>query len=778
MPRKFSGLVSQSQSHIKRDILTPKLSSLTPCPGLHVYKSRSPPRHSLALKPVLTGTDMPGTGTVKRFHTEILSKDRRNLVSASGRSTTSSCVAPSFQPPEHESRLEATDPRRLYTSGTGAEDPSQDPFEDTVPSPQAQKEHIKARSTPYGPILEVNQADKVPVEKSLPSENAILSPHAIQIDLVEPRATWNCLPQTQDFNEYSHEQALQPRGSIADGLASMVERGWVGGDTFGQNHSDDEIVSHTMFHISDTRLDSRSDSLSEMPRSKKVPSYSGSLSVSTAETRSESQHSIGQDTPPRVKQKEPRTFLNRGSQKRRQRQTKCSPSVDITQRSGSDSGVRYLKNELANPTGKRRAWTLHHPGRSTSTHSQTQRQVLPTIGPSHARDHRSSEQDRHSMKSQPSREGSTPKSGFDLTMLGDEELRQNSAALSKMPGSRRSSSNTKESTRSVSRSASFFKKFPWYKVALIDKRPVVQDVSKGRCGNDRTSRSTRAAQHDPISNQSELPRDFSKPHALVECIQEQDGNAPKIKTPTDQGPIDRKTEDSVTSSYNKTCSQPSLQLMTSPPEIQRVPEHSRDLHGPSSTIAEERLPEYSHQVIKDVIGHAQSPTRTSSSGTQPRLSSHSGSIDASFESPTPGDVLQSLQPQWPEEKEHSRMQSYNSSCAHATKLPANSRPKQRSSDSGTARPEQESAAAPNHSHQLRSKVVNMFPKRVGTWTDSMPANVHKSDQNGPARQEVKERGKGIKKIQVTVTFDGAEELVIEATMKRRDEQEELWRTMA
>ncbi len=754
-------------------------SPLTPCPGLHVYKSRSPPRPSLLLKPALNGTDMPGTGTIKRFHTENILKDHRN-VSAFGGSTRSSDATPSFHPQEQQSSL---GPFTLSRLPRGSENPSPNLLKDTVPSPDSQRkqDHITASSKPYGLLSEVNEVENVPVGNPSPSETAILSPRAIQTDLVEPRATWNCLPQISNHNrDYSHEKALKPQRSIADKLSSMVERGWVGGDTFGKVYNDDEFGSHTTeseVHIRDTRLDSRSDSLSETSRIQKVPSYNGSLSVSTVERRSESQHSIRQDIAPHVKQ-EPKILVYRGSQKRRQRQRKRSSAVDVTQRSSSDIGLPYQKREFPAPTGKRRAWTLHHLGRSTSSPSQIQREASPIT-------HRSSEQGHEPTTLPPPHGDSTSKSGFDPTILRDEQLGQDSTALSKVTGSRRSSSNLRESTRSTSRSTSFFKKFPWYKVTLVDKQPVVRDLSKGGRGNDSISKSHRAVQYNPTSDQTEVSRGFSNSHALVGCAGcagcgHEGENPPKTKTPPNQGPLCQQVIDSTTPSH-KVSSKPSLlQLTTSPQELNerqvldqiwRGPERPQGSRASSSKITEGWLVGSPRQVVKDVVGHAQSPTRTGPSNTQPRFLSQTESMDASFESATSGDVLQSLHPQWPETKEHSRLQSYASSYAGSTKPKADDRPEQGSSGSGTARPEQEFTPSPDPSHNLRSKVVNWSPKRLGTQTVSSPAGEHKSDHHRHMRRELKGRAKGIKKIQVTVTFDGAEELVIEATLKKKDRQE-------
>lgn len=752
---------------------------------LHVHQLRSPPRPSSAFKPVLTSTDMSGSDNCKQIRSEILSKDHRNLVSAYGGSTRSSDAAPSFRPQQEQQwSLGQTAPTKLSFRDRGAEHSS---LKLLKPSRHAQRNqgHITVPSAPHVPISEVGQVGKAPMGDSSPSETNILSPHAIQKDLIEPRATWYHLPQTEDRNnDYIHEPALKPRRSIADKLSSMVERGWVGGDTFGKIYSDNEFESHTTepeVHIRDTRPDSKSDSLNETPRLKKVPSYSELLSVSTAETRSKSQHSSGRDTVPHVKQKEPRFFMYHGSQKRRQRQEKRSPAVNRAQRSSSDDAAHYLKTEYATPTRNRRAWTLHHLGRCTSNHSQIQREVSPTVWPPYARDHRSNEQDHESTKTPPSHEGSTTQSGFELSMLRDEQLHHDSAAPSKVTGLRRSSSNTKESTRSAMRSTSFFKKFPWYKVALVDKQPVGQDLSKVGRGKDRTSKSTPAPQYDPTLEPFGLSRGVSRSHTLVRCGSKEDEDTLKTKNPPNPGPIDQRAMDAI-KSCREVSSQSSLQLVTSPQEvnedqglerIQRVPERPQDPPTPSSQMTEERQLRYPHQVIENVIGHEPSPPRTGSSGTQPRVLSQSESMAASFESPLAGDVLQSLQPQSSERKEQSGMQSNTSSYADSTKLHVDVGPKQRPSGPGTTRPEQESTSSPNPFHQHRSKVVNLSPKCLGTSTDS---SVHRSSQHGPMRREIDARGKGIKRIQVIVTFDGTEDLVVEATLKK--DGQEHWRAMA
>ena len=786
--RALQGFSNQAQ------IVTRSHSPVTPCPSrwLHVYKSRSLPKPFLALKPVLTGTDMLATGTIKRCHTEILSKDHQKFASASVGSTRSSDIAPISQLKDQQSTLESSAQTRLYDRARVAQNPSPNLFADTAPSQYVQRnqDHITAAtpSTPYVSRSEVDQVDDMPVENSPPPEKTILSSHAIQPDLVEPWSTWNCLPQAEDHDNYnSHEQALKSRGSIAEKLGSIVERGWVGGDAFGNTYGD-ESASHTresIFHVRDATFDSGSNFLSEMARPTKMPSYNRALSVSIAEARSESQRSSGQDTPPHAKQKEPRKFVYPVSQKQMQGHAERNPAVKRTQRSSSGSGVQRLKTEFAPHTKNRRAWTLHHLDRSTSNHSQIQREASPPILPSYTRGHCISELDHESRKPPLSREGSTSQSGFDPSMLRDKQPRQDSAVILKITGSRRSSSNMKESTRPASRSTSFFKKFPWYKVALVDKQSVVSDLSKGGSGNDRISRSNRNVHHNPTSNQTELSQGVSNSHSLVEYGHEEDENAPRRKTPRDQGPTDQQAAGALTS-YYKAFSQPSPQLMTSPQEmderqvlgqIRKAPERPQASQATNPNITEERLLRNPHQVVKDVFGYAQSLTRAGPSDTQPRFPSQSGSMDASFESPFLGDVFRSPQSQWSEAKEHSRMRSYTSSYANSTRLRRDDRPEQGSYSSGTTRQEQESTASPNSSHALRSKVVNLSRKSLGTLADSLPASVQRSDQHGHVREEVKGRGKGIKKIQVTVTFDGAEDLEIEATLKKKERQEH-WRTMA
>ena len=750
----------------------------------HVHELRSPPRPSPTFNPVPTGTGMPSSDSVKRFHKEILPKDHWNLVNAYGGSTRSSDAAPSFRPQrEQQWFFGQRAPMEVSAGGIGAESPSRKLLKDAGQSPHAQRNQDTAPNAPYVPISVSNQVSKAPMGNSSPSETNILSPHAIQTDLIEPRATWYSLPQTDDRNDdFGHEPALKPRGSIADKLSSMVERGWVGGDTFGKIDSNNEFASHTMepeVHSRDTKPDSKSNSLSETPHLKKAPSYSNHLSVSSVGMRSESQHSSGQDTIPHVKQKEPRDLMYRGPQKARQRQANDSPAVKDTQRSSSNSAARDLKTEYATSTRNRRAWTLHHFGRYNSNHCQFQRETSPPIWPPFPLDHRSNEQNHEPTKTPPSHEGSTTESAFELSMLRDEHFRHDPAALSKVTGSRRSSSNTKESTRSAMRSTSFFKKFPWYKVALVDRQPVVRDLSNVGRGKDRTSRSTPPPQYDPTPAPPEVSIGLSNSHALVRCGSEEHENTLKPKNPRDQGPIDQQAMDAM-KPYRRTSSQPSLQFVTSPQEEggdqdlepMRAPDRPKDPPAACSKTTEEEHLRCPGQVVEDVIGHAPSPPRTGSSGTQPRVLSQLESITASFETPLAGDVLESFQPRWSEGKEQSEMRSYTASHADSRKSHVDFGITQPPSSSATTRPEQETSTSPKPSLQHQSKVVNLSPKRVGTPTES---SVQSSGQHGAMRREIEGRGKGIKKIQVIVIFDGAEDLMVEATLSE-DGQEHL-RTM-
>lgn len=767
--RALQGFLDRTQDGIR------SRSPLTPCP-LHVYKSRSSPRPPFVSKPVLTGACMPDTCTVKRFHAQIPSKSDRNIVNAPGGPARFSDLAFSFQPQEQQTTLRPSTTLRSYPRGRGAGMPYSTLSKDTVLSSSAQRsqDSVTATSTPQGSPSEPDQGDvkDVPGEKKSPPEGSILSPHAIQADLVEPRATWNCLSLTTDRDKrYIHEQALTARGSIADKLGIMVERGWVANDIFGKVCSDDGLASQateSRSRLLDTKKDSLSDSLDEVLRLKKVPLYSRSLPVLDDEARSESQHSVVQS---HVKQKKVRTSVYQGPQQRRKREARRSHAGNTPQRSISDAGVQYLKTEPATWNKKRRTWTLHHLGRSKSDYSQIQPETCPTIGQSYAWDHRSSEQDHGSMRLPPSRDDSIPKSGFDLTMLRDEQLTQDSALLSKINRSRYSSATTRASTRSVSRSTSFIKKFPWYKLALVDK-PVAYGLSKGGCGGDRTSRAIQAACRDPSSNQIELSRGVSKSHTPTDCGDEENLDSQKMKTAPHQGPIDQQAIDAVTS-YCRATSQPSLQLMASPQEVNerqppRVPERPHGSHANSLRTGEEQLSSNPHQYAKDVLGRERGPTRTGRFGMQPRVSSQSWSIDTSSDTPVTGDVLQAYQIQEPEVKEPSCLQSHTCSFAKSAMLHPINRPWGGLSGSETARPEQGSTARPSFSHGPRSEMVNLAPKRLGSGAGPLPANVQRSDQYGHTGRESQGGGKGIKKIQVTVTFDGVEDLVIEARLKKRD----------
>ena len=741
---------------------------LTPCPPrrLHVYKLRSPPRSSSAPKSLLTGAEMPRMGSVKHIRSEILSKDSRSLVSASGGSARSLSHAPSFPPQEKQPSLELATPGSLSMKGRRAGNPSLKLFKDTVPSGSAQRnrEHIKVPSAPGGILSEDDQIGSVPMKVSSLSGEAILSPRAIQIDLVEPQATWSPFPQADGRgNSYFRQQILKPRASIADKLVSMVEQGWEEGDPFGKGYNDNEYLTHALKSESyprDSRPDRGDDSSSQKLGLRKILPRNESYSVQTAPQQSELQPATRRYAPLR---NEPQTFVSRGSQKQMQLQPKRSSAVNTNQRSNSDFGVCYLKSESAVPRREQRAWTLPLFDRLTSDKGHIQRYVFPTLWPYHIRGHRSGVRDLRSTRSPPSSKGSLSQPGLDLRILGDEP-----AAVSKITGSRRSSSNTKGSTRSASRRTSFFKRFPWYKVALVDKHPEVQDSSKQGSNNYRALGSRRATQHDPTSSQIELLPSASNSHTLVGCGYEENDNATKTGTPKNQGSIGQQAPNALTS-YYESSSQSSIQQTTSPQEVNawrvleqvdeapRAPERSQKPHANSGSSAK-----------------AQPSSR---SGTLTRLLSHSGSTVASLESPISGYNSQSFQPLWPEVKDDPRLQLHDTSFANSTKLQADGRYKHGLCDSGTVKLDSESTTSPNPSNDFGSKMDKSTSKHFGGWTDSVPASGHRSDQGRLVRREVKGRGNGIKKIQITVTFDGAEDLVVEAKLKKKDQRDH-WRTMA
>ena len=748
-----------------------------------LHRSHTPitpcPRPSIGLKSVLVGTKKPNIGSIDPFHNQFLAKEHRTLLSAPGGSASFADVALIFQRQEQQPSLRPAMSSKSDIKDRGTETPTT-LFEDNVASSHAQRNHVKAPRTPYESVSKIDQADNVPAENSSPAEISIFSPHAIQADLVEPRATWGCLPQTEDRNnDCIHEQDLKPRGSIADKLGSMVEWGWVGGDRLGILDYEDGFASHSTEpknQIRDPRLNSESAPY-ETPRLKKVASSSDS-SASTAEIRTEMQHSTGQATPPHSKHKEPEAFVYCGPQKGRKRQAKRSSAVQTPQRSSSDFGVRHRETELASPRGMRRARTMQYLGHSTSIHSQLQSEAPPSIWSSHAWDYRSSGLDHYPTKSPPSRECSIIESGFDLTMLRDEQLDPDAPALSKDTSTRCSTSETKESARSTSRSTSFFRRFPWYKVALIDKQPVIHSLSKGDCGN-RTSRTARVVQHDPPFNQIELSQHVSKSYTPTECPRGEGTNSPNMRIPPHQDPIDQQAVD-VKTLYCKASSQPTIELVKSqnemneqqPPEsIQTALERPQDSYAASLTIGDERLSKSPHLIVKDVIGHKQGSKMTRPPGTQPRDPSQSGTMDANFESLRQGDVQQSLQSQGPKMKQHSQTQSYTFSHRKPTKRRADTRTETGSSSSEVTRPEKGFSAGASLDLQPRSEVVNFAPKCVGNGTGSLPTSVHESEEDGPPRRGVQGRGKGIKKIQVTVTFDGAEDLVVDAMLRKRYRRE-------
>ena len=738
------------------------------------------PRSSFELDPVsFTISDID---TPKGIHDQRFSKVPQNLVGTPEKLASLSDVAPFFRWQEQRLSSGPADASQSHIRGEGEEVLCKSLFEDSMPSSCAQKDQdlVTALSSPRLSLSEGGRVDNIPARSSTPSGKSILSPHAIQADLVEPQTAWICLPQTEDRNnDYVHGQALKPRGSIAEKLGSLVEQGWEGDETYSIVYSNNKCpqdATGSEFSIRNLRLDSRSDD--EAPSLKQAPSHRRSPSVSVADMRSTSQRSTGQANIPSVEQKVPRKFMHRNLQREDKGQSEASYAVKTPQRSRSDIAVRYLKAEPTNPRGKRRARTLHSLGRLTSRHDQTQLEASAKNTYSYAWDYRDCAQDLTPTTLPLSCERSVPKPSSDLAIPRNEQLDQDFAALLKNASSRRSSSDTKASTRSISRSTSFFKKFPWYKVALVDKESVNHGLSRGGWGTERTSRATHGVHLDSTSNQIELSRGVNRPSTFVGSEREKDEGCPK-EQPSHQDPVDQQAGDTMTS-YYKASSQPDLQSMTCSEEMnerdvleraQRVPQRLQDSYIGISNTRDERLSKYPHHVVKNASGHAQGSRRRGLSDMSPSTSLESRPRGYDCESTRSSDVGPTIRPQRSEAEKLSCMQPYQPSYAKTTIVHANGRKEKCSSGSETIEPAQRFTYSPSLPPQHRSEIFNLGPKSLRTGQCSSPASAVRSDQNVPVHREAQPGGKGIKKIQVTVTFDGAGDFVVDATLMKSDRRE-------
>ena len=618
-----------------------------------------------------------------------------------------------------------------------------------------------APRSPHGDAVAIEGSTTI--GRRTPSEDGILSPRAIPASLAEPSKGWRDMSQTGSYdNDNSHNQNLRPRRSIADRLGSMVERGWVGCDIFGKAHNSREVsesIAGESTHKE--RVKRRSRSL-EQPQQRTRPlslkrhrSFSDSRVATNAQKSSVERISdedsdilypLGKYTPPTPVQDAMRgiNVRKRGAQ-----------------RSSSDAELYREENCASSSSGRHRMWSLRHFSRLQR--SQSQQFELEPISSGHSSSQGHGKQDRKTINHFLSSGNTKREPKQEPQALLDDQQDQGSETTSLTPTSSRASITTSHSARSATRSGSWFKKYRFLpKLVPTDNSLALWDFSNEDPNGSAAIRATGDSQQDsPVqSNQHEAGDNKTsslRRHGFEEADSKTDASL------MDSGMTDK----AEAMPQNGSPRSIELRITTSPQgsESSLMSEQMKTLIEPPiiscPLFADAESPlrnqeHYPPNQVDYLSEHGEYPLPPLSP-TQSKHSSRSRGTNTTLA------TVVSCKTNGEGVRRHSPMDSQASTPIAQTKLRL-----EKSLDlislalsHGNTPTRGSSTTSPQ---RLDSDIIELPLEHPADPTQSSPQVDEATQTVGKGRRASEKK---IKKIQVTITLDGAEELVIEAKLQRR-----------
>lgn len=672
-------------------------------------------QQSLHSEPANTVQDTESTTNVSRSGHEIEANEPQSAITRSlqsvGLTVEQAADCQSIEPDEPSATFRRSSQSKVSAVGglsrseTTELDESPNPIYRTIKDPD---DGVKMSPSKYTPTL---------------SERIVLGPNPVPADLADLAVLSHCI-SPERFRDNGHDDmygqnhdrtSQQARKSVADKLGSLVERGWIGCDVFGRTY--DQVPNFesvpTTTKVDDDRADSRSDSTEQ-----KLPLF---------ELLSEDAHSLGSsindgsgrheiynhDTSQMDKATSRRLLpLNTAqSEQLKERRThgrSQSLSIEIF---GSDNGSLKAKSSISSPTSKRRVFSLQHlhrPGRS-NTESIELKHLLQDSSMNEMQDYVPAK-----LLSQ-EEASSTPNPERSTSRL-EQEQKASVPAFAE-PTFRHSSVPRNEYVRSSSRSTSWFKR-SWLKNLLGDRQPMLE-------GNSSKEHSTTDGAHKELPTCSKQPsRDIGNTSTLTGPDPSSEAenatasavpkSVPVISKSQEKGSVATFTDDNLISSRND----------------EEIGDHVRSLsESPPVSILEavdheiliEPLRRYSHKHAESSSAQSKTPL-TSRPITVPSRQSLRGAAVTSSRSAKSASELSG-----------DDLHSPTSSTSVSVQIHKISRLSPVPLDHANGRPGPRSAA--EQPKQQRPEAENARG-RLG-------------------------RGNSIRKIQVIISFDGTEDVVIE-----------------
>lgn len=591
----------------------------------------------------------------------------------------------------------------------------------------------------------------------------IFSPRALpaeQAEPADPSKPWNFLSEHKlDDLENDHKKILQPKQSIADRLGSMVDCGWVGMDVFGKSYSDrktsDPISSSFHIPYAEVKRQSYSEGDKGLPES----SFCAYQNHESQTIQQMIYRSEGEKTQPTEEDT---------SRKKEQRQLRASTTTKhALQRSSSHAALQNSDSYISRPADGQNERSRRSDRLKRSKSNGTE---IGIIASSHARGRADSDLGRRAAAT--------------VSAITTD------SALS-TPSSRRSS--IQRSGRSVSGKTRW--RMRWPKLVPVDLQTPASGYSNVDPVNSASPKNRKNIQQGPIPP-NHLPREGIIKYSILHCSP---GDGPDET----QDSLDDRREDNtdgLVSQYRSSVTQ--LRSMNQ----SQVTDRSRNTTENSSSALlqhwrlsdpwwEQPEEESSPKTVKQSpthlfspdIGSLEKPAKSTSESTSmygtfdtapgggfERSSQQKSSTvvrDSSSTSESPTHLIShSL-----ETTKGSPTPSLSPTCTISDNVCMEGRPELISSSSATVNIQARSSAEapPSQGLEAAEQFVEHSRASAGGSIASVPSN----GVPDSVSREVKSSGKGIKRIQVTVTFDGAADIVIDTRLdpiEYREEEDVAW----
>ena len=608
--------------------------------------------------------------------------------------------------------------------------------------------------------------DSTTIGRQTPSEDGILSPRAIPASLAEPSKAWRDISQAGSYhNDSSHHQNLRSKRSIADKLGSMVERGWVGCDVFGEAHNDREASeSITSKSTPNDRVKRRSRSFGEhQQRTRPLPlkwhrSFSSSRVASN--TRKPSVEKLSDEKD------DHRYHVWKHAQPTPVHEAVKGITVGkkVAQRSSSDAELSGGESCAYSSSGRHRMWSLR--SLSRLRRGQSQQFELERISSGHNSNQHYEKQDRKTINHFLSSGNTIREQEQEPQTFSDDHQDQGSQITS---SSRRTSTNTTHSALSATRSGSWFKKYRFLpKLVPADNPPAIWDFSTEDSNGSAAIRANGDSQQDSSLQSDQHEASDSKTsglqkHELRDADSKSDASLMDTCSSKEPGTTER--VETMPQNVAPHSIEPRISASRRGSESSRMSEQIQSLTKPAPTacplFADAETPlkkdERSPPKLIDYFSEHQDYPLPAPSPTQVKHPPKTRSTDMNLATAGPYEL------NGEEITQHSSMDSQASTPTASMKFHL-----EKSLDW--------ISPVPNQDITPKRRSSKASPQRLGSDVAEFPLE-HPADptQSSPQVDEATQtvgRGrraseKKIKKIQVTITLDGAEELVIEAKLQRR-----------